>query len=70
MLDDEDDETPDVGNGSRKLSITRLPCTSHKVLKIFYISSLYANTKSSLGTPYCPESHEKQARVLRAIDES
>ena len=57
MLDDEDDETPDVGNGSRKLSITRLPCTSHKVLKIFDISSLYANTKSSLGTPYCPEGH-------------
>ena len=57
MLDDEDDETPDVSTGSRKLSITRLPCTSHKVLKIFDISSLYANTKSSLGTPYCPEGH-------------
>ena len=70
MLDDEGDETPDVGNGSRKLSITRLPCTSHKVLKIFDISSLYANTKSSLGTSYRPESHEEQAGVLRAIDES
>ena len=59
MLDDEDDETPDVGNGSRKLSITRLPCTSHKVLQIFDISSLYANTKSSLDTPYRPEGHEE-----------
>ena len=58
MLDDEDDETPDDGNGSRKLSIRRLPCTSHKVLKIFDISSLYANTKS-LDTPYRPEGHEE-----------
>ena len=70
MLDDEDDETPDISNDSRKLSIKRLPCTSHKVLKIYYISSLYANTKSSLGTSYRPESHEEQAGVLRAIDES